>query len=179
MREFEFTLKFALTENSKDANSYVELLGKAGCDDALVGIGQEGRIAFAFCREAESAFQAVLSAIKNVKSVIPDAKLIEAAPDLVSISDIADLLGLTRQNLRQIVLNHGTTFPTPIHEGTSVIWHLTNVLSWFKQGEYKTIEPSLIEIANANMQLNIAKETKKLEPLVQSEIFRIVKTLPL
>ncbi|MDM8562127.1 hypothetical protein QUF54_02115 [Candidatus Marithioploca araucensis] len=26
--------------------SYVELLGKAGCDDALVGIGQEGRIAF-------------------------------------------------------------------------------------------------------------------------------------
>ncbi len=178
MREFEFTLKFALTENSKDASSYVELLGKAGCDDALVGIGQEGRIALAFCREAESAFQAGIECNQKCQKCY-DAKLIEADPDLVSISDIADLLGLTRQNLRQIVLNHGTTFPIPIHEGTSVIWHLTNVLSWFKQGEYKTIEPSLIEIADANMQLNIAKETKKLEPLVQSEIFRIVKTLPL
>ncbi|KHD09290.1 DNA-binding protein [Candidatus Thiomargarita nelsonii] len=174
MREFEFTLKFALTDTSKDASCYVELLGEAGCNDALVGIGQKGRIAFAFCREAESAYQAVLSAIKNIKSVIPDAELIEATPDMVGISDIADLLGLTRQNLRELVLNHSTTFPTAIHDGNSAIWHLANVLTWFKQGKRKIIEPSLMEIANANMQLNIAKETKNLDPLVQSEFFSVL-----
>lgn len=174
MREFEFILKFALTEESTDASHYVELLGKAGCDDALIGIGQNGRIALEFCREATSAFEAVLSATKDVKNVIPDAKLIEATPDLVGISDIADLLGFTRQNMRKLVLSHSETFPAPIHEGKSAIWHLANVLNWFEQRKRKTIESSLIEIANANMQLNIAKETTNLDPSLQSKISSIL-----
>ncbi len=174
MKAFKFTLKFALSEASIDAGHYVELLGEAGCDDALVGIGQKGRIALEFDREADSAFQAILSAIKDIKSVIPDAKLIEATPDLVGVSDIADLLGFTRQNMRKLVLNHSVTFPTPIHEGKSTIWHLANVLSWFVQGKRKIIEPTLMEIATATMQLNIVKETKYLDPSLKSKISSVL-----
>lgn len=174
MKVFKFTLKFALDEATTDASCYVELLGEAGCDDAIVGIGQKGRIALEFYREADSAVQAILSAIKDIKSVIPEAKLIEATPDLVGISDIADLLGFTRQNMRKLVINHRVTFPTPIHEGKSAIWHLANVLSWFIQGKRKEIEPSLLEIAIANMQLNIVKETKYLDASLQSRISSVL-----
>ena len=40
MKAFDFTLKFALAKDTTDASCYIELLGEAGCDDALVAIGQ-------------------------------------------------------------------------------------------------------------------------------------------
>ncbi len=41
--EYTFTLKYQLTDDDRDADALVERLGEAGCDDALVGIGQPGR----------------------------------------------------------------------------------------------------------------------------------------
>ena len=61
--EYEFTLKYWLTTADSDADELVERLGAAGCDDALVGIGQPGRIALDFSREARSAQAAVVSAL--------------------------------------------------------------------------------------------------------------------
>jgi hypothetical protein len=86
MTEFDFTLKFALANINTDAENYVESLGKAGCHDALIGIGKKGRIAFQFCRQAKDASEAIFTAIKEIKSVIPDARLVEATPDLVTDS---------------------------------------------------------------------------------------------
>lgn len=48
----------------------------------MVGIGLPGRIALSFLREADSAQQAVISALEDVNRAIPDAELIEASPDL-------------------------------------------------------------------------------------------------
>ena len=53
--EYTFTLKYQLADDDRDAKALVERLGEAGCDDALVGIGQPGRLALEFTREAESA----------------------------------------------------------------------------------------------------------------------------
>ena len=80
MKEFEFILKFAFAESSADASDYTERLAEAGCEDALIGIGQKGRIALDFCREATSAIEAVSSAIHDVKKAIPGAKPIHASP---------------------------------------------------------------------------------------------------
>ncbi len=71
----------------------------AGCDDALVGVGQPGRIALDFTREARSASEAVLSAIKDVQRAIPGARLIEAGPDYVGLTEVAEMVGVTRQNI--------------------------------------------------------------------------------
>lgn len=67
MTVFEFTLKFSLPETGADPQFYVEQLSTTGCDDAVIGVGQTGRIAQEFAREAESAFDAVSSAIDDVK----------------------------------------------------------------------------------------------------------------
>ena len=71
MKTYEFELKFSLPKTSQKPEFFVELLGEAGCTDALVGIGQTGRIAFHFSRDAHSAFEAVLSAVNNIKKAIP------------------------------------------------------------------------------------------------------------
>ena len=170
MKEFDFTLKFAFLDAAVEAESFVEQLGEAGCDDAIIGIGQKGRIALQFSREADNALEAIISAIKDVKSVIPNAKLIESTPDLVGLSDIADLLGFTRQNMRKLMLSHIQTFPTPVHAGKTSIWHLSNVLQWFELKQDKQMEPSIKEVALANMQVNIIKENANLEQSSQSKL---------
>jgi flavorubredoxin len=64
----EFTLKFALPSPDVDVDDCVERLGSCGCDNAIVGIGQKGRIALRFMREADSAEQAVLTGITDRSS---------------------------------------------------------------------------------------------------------------
>ncbi len=86
--EYDFVLKFKLAEDSADANVLVERLGEAGCDDAVVGIGQPGRVALNFTREADSTQQAIISALEDVRRVIPDAELIGASPDLAALTGI-------------------------------------------------------------------------------------------
>jgi hypothetical protein len=79
---YEFVLKFKLPEGIADMNELVERLGENGCGDALVGTGRPGRIALNFTRDADSAQQAFISALEDVRGAIPDAELIEVSPDL-------------------------------------------------------------------------------------------------
>ena len=170
MKEFEFTLKFSLPDVSINPNSYIERLGECGCDDALIGVGQSGRIALHFNRKADNARSAVFSAIRDVRTAIPEARLIEATPDLVGLSDIAEVLGFSRQNIRKLMINNRASFPIPVHEGKSAIWHLSSVLTWLRKEKRYKINEALLDVSKANMQLNIAKETSNLDPSLHSEI---------
>jgi len=76
---FAFTLKYQLTSDESDMDSLVERLAEEGCDDALVGVGQPGRLALEFVREAASAHDAIEGAIEDVRRAVPNARLIEAA----------------------------------------------------------------------------------------------------
>jgi len=174
MNEFEFTLKFGLTSVPLEPDAYIERLGKEGCDDALIGVGRSGRIALQFTRAAENAFDAIHSAIKDVKRAIPNAELIEAAPDLVGLTDIAEILGYSRQYIRKLTLNNRATFPAPIHEGKASLWHLFSILTWLQQRNRNSIDESLLLIAKANMQLNIAKELATLDPALQAKVISAV-----
>jgi hypothetical protein len=95
----------------------------------LVGIGQPGRLALEFSREAPSAEAAVRSALADVRSAIPSARLIEVAPDLVGLTDMADIVGVSRQNMRKLMLAHPSSFLAPVHEGSASIWRLADVLA--------------------------------------------------
>jgi predicted DNA-binding transcriptional regulator AlpA len=163
MPEFEFTLKFSLTGREGSIDELVERLGAAGCTDALVGIGQPGRIGLAFTREAHSATEAVQSALADVRGAIPSAKLVEAAPDFVGLTDIAQLLGCSRQNMRKLAVQANGGFPPPIHEGTPTIWHLATVLDWLQSRGNQEIEGRLRDVARINRQINLARELHDLD----------------
>ena len=67
MKEYEFTLKFSLPDATVAPEVYLENLYAEGCDDALLGLGQRGRIALNFIRESTTAYKAISSAIADVK----------------------------------------------------------------------------------------------------------------
>ena len=77
MASYDFTLKFTLPDPTGDPACDTDALFDAGCDDALVGIGENGTIALNFNREAPTAADAVSSAIAAVKKAIPRATLVE------------------------------------------------------------------------------------------------------
>ena len=172
--EFEFGMKFKLGSEGTDAEELVEQLGEAGCDDAVIGTGQPGRLALDFTREASSVREAIVSALRDVKMAVPDAELIEVTPDFVGLTDVAELVGVSRQNMRKLMLSHPTTFPAPVHEGSASVWHLAHVLRWLmERGDY-SIDKPLLEVATMAMQINLAKEAQRLEGAVQKEVRALV-----
>jgi hypothetical protein len=172
--EYEFEFRFKLPTQDADAGDLVERLGAAGCEDALIGVGQPGRIVLRFTREAESAKRAIVSALEDVKKVIPEAELIEVGPDLVGLTDVAEMLGVSRQNMRKLMLTHTASFPAPIHEGSAAVWHLAPLLQWLSsRGDY-AIEQRQIDVAHMAMQVNLVREIGRLEWPIQSEIRALV-----
>ena len=160
MNLYEFTLKFSLPDEPMDADDYLMHLSQSGCDDALIGMGVNGRIALAFSREAKSAIAAISSAIDDVRAAIPGAKLTEAGPDFVGLSDVAELLGFSRQNMRKLMLANRATFPPPVHDGNASIWHLTHIIDWFETYKTYNIEPALIDVADLALQINAIRDRK-------------------
>lgn len=155
--EIEFTLKYRLSANDENHDALVERLYEAGCDDALVGLGVPGQLGLEFIREASSAEEAILSALADVKRAIPDAQLIEVGPDLVGLTEVADLLEMSRQNMRKVMLKNPAEFPVPVHSGSSSIWHLALVLQFLQEREYLVSQP-MVDVSRAAMRLNIEKE---------------------
>lgn len=169
MKDYEFTLKFILSDKNIDPEEYIEKLESEGCTDALIGIGKKGHIALNFNRQANSAYEAISSAITDVKRAIPNTKLIEASPDFVGLTDIAELFGFTRQNMRKIKENNTNDFPPPVHEGLASIWHLSKVLSWLKEKKLYKVDDTMLETSKVTMLVNITKEVNEIEqPLVEN-----------
>ncbi|MTD28566.1 helix-turn-helix transcriptional regulator [Erwinia sorbitola] len=159
--EYTFTLKYQLSDQAEISDELIGRLATAGCDDALIGLGIPGRIALEFIREAPSAQQAMESALQQVSSVLKDARLFEVSPDYVGLTEVADLIGVTRQNMRKLMLAHYLTFPAPVHEGVATIWHLSDVLAWLaNRGGYR-IPANVQEAAAAALNLNLSKEIKR------------------
>lgn len=78
MKEFDFIIRFAFPP-ADDVERCVEQLYEDGCDDALVGVGHPGYIALDFTREAESALEAISSAIAASNRRFSKARLYMSA----------------------------------------------------------------------------------------------------
>jgi hypothetical protein len=174
MRKYEFALKFALPSRDVDIDDCIERLGDGGCDDTVIGIGQKGRIALGFIREAASAQDAVLSGIADVRHALPEAALIEASPDLVGLTDVAELLHVSRQNVRKLILDGRAPAPAPVHEGKPTIWRLAKVLAWLREQKSYRIDEDLVAVAKTTMQVNLAIDQRDADAPCQSEIHALL-----
>jgi len=159
--EYIFTLKYRLHDHDSDHEALIDRLFEAGCDDALPGIGQSGRLALEFAREADSATDALESAIRDVRKAVDNAELVEVLPDYAGLTDIAEHVGMSRQNLRKIALRRGSTFPAAIYEGNPSLWHLSDALSWLAEHDY-AVDDATLEISVAARELNTAIQARRL-----------------
>ncbi|EPY8493015.1 helix-turn-helix transcriptional regulator [Pseudomonas aeruginosa] len=172
--EYIFTLKYQLADDDRGPEALVERLGEAGCDDALIGIGQPGRLALEFTREAENAEAAVRNALADVRSAVPSARLIEVAPDLVGLTDVAEIVGVSRQNMRKLMLAYPSSFPAPVHEGSASIWHLADVLIWLQAKGSYLLPGGVLDVAQVALQVNLAKEERRLTNPASKELLALV-----
>ena len=160
MLDYIFTLKYRLPfDASPDA--LVERLGEAGLTDALAGIGIAGRLGLEFTRAASSGTAALESAAADVSLCLPEAVLIEACPDYAGLTDIAEHVGLSRQAVRKIMAAD-KDFPAPVHDGSTGLWHLSEVLDWFMRSRQQDVDPALCEVAWAARALNAGIESAKI-----------------
>lgn len=177
MTEYEFELHFALPDVAADSEHYLDALYEAGCDDAVIGLGQPGYLALDFCRSAKNAESAVKQAVKDVKRAIPHAMLITAAPDLLNISDLvrvleqANVVRLTRQAMRKYAFNQvkKTVRPFPGSQVfvESPLWHLDEVIQWLLDNDKVTQRDNaetLLQIAHCARELNASLEYQRLAP---------------
>lgn len=56
------------------------------------------------------------------------------------------------------MLARATAFPSPIHDGSTALWHLRNMLDWFRDEQGQTIEDSLMELAFETRSLKVARQ---------------------
>jgi len=167
--EYEFSLKFAVPCGLERA-TLEACLFEAGCDDALLGSGRAGRMVLGFTRAAPSAEEAVNGALCSVHEALPQARLVEAEPDLVGVSDIADLFAFSRQNMRKLLRSYPDSFPLPLHEGGCALWHLADVLDWFEAWQARTVDPTLREVTGATMAVNAAREAARLDGMDEGRV---------
>lgn len=74
-----------------------------------MGIGLSGRISMTFTRETASALEAIVSAVQEIRSATPNTELTETSPGSVGETDVANLVGCSRQNIRKLMLTHSLT----------------------------------------------------------------------
>jgi hypothetical protein len=103
-QEFTIVLRGPIDDKIVDA------LFEAGCDDAT--IRTSGALVFAdFDREAPTMLEALTSAIRQVRSVGLEVRSVEPG-DFVTLSEIAERLGRTRESVR--LLADGPAWRRPL-----------------------------------------------------------------
>ena len=112
-----------------------------GCDGAILST-RDGITRLEFDRRADSLLQAILSAIRDVETALAASgvRIARVEPDdLVSIQDIAQVVGVTRQHIHLLVKGDrgAGAFPAPVlTTSRRRFWRWPDVLDWLmEQGD--------------------------------------------
>lgn len=169
MNCYEFTI--VATGLSIDDNEWQNAFFEAGCDDAVVGL-QRGVFALHFDREASSFEEAVGSACADVERTGATVRRIEPDP-LVSSSDIAERVGLSRQAVSNYVTGErGQGFPAPVACVTTArpLWSWSEVATWLctkgRLSDETVGRARSLEKLNAGL---VNSKTEVTEPVSRSE----------
>jgi hypothetical protein len=161
MPEYSFTL--VITGVDDLTYKLVDALLAAGCDDA--SFGQRHSVCFGeFDREAPDALAAIESAARQVQSV-HGLWVHHAEPsEYVSLGQIAQRVGRTRENIRQLAagLRGPGAFPVPssgILDRTR-LWRWSEVVDWWENAFPNDLDPSVGEIARAVERFNLDRLLK-------------------
>lgn len=163
MDEYQFTL---VIEGDLEVEAVVDALFEAGCDDAT--LGSVDGVGYAdFVRAGNSFGEAVRSAIRQVESV-PGLKVTRVEPDdLVTMSEIAERLGRTRESVRLLISGARGPggFPPPVShlKSRSRFWRWSDVAAWAsRSGSGPMDSRQALLVAAINAALILREKAPKL-----------------
>jgi hypothetical protein len=86
------------------------------------------------------------------------------------VTEVAEFVGRTRQNIRKLLLTCAAYTPAPVHEGNPSLWHLADLLVWLKDQKSYSIQTDLMDLAWTNKQVNIAASQYNADSSMQEAV---------
>lgn len=173
MHEYEFTLVFNGGLDETAVNAFFE----AGCDDATVG--EVDGVGYAdFIREAPSLGDALRSALEQVESV-PGVRVARVEPDdLVTMSEIAQRLGRSRESVRLLIAGERGPggFPPPVShlKARTRLWRWSEVAAWAQRHDQPIDLGAATAIAALNAALTLRTTLADLAPTERKLVTSLV-----
>ncbi|HEY8474775.1 MAG TPA: hypothetical protein VIL37_19410 [Natronosporangium sp.] len=126
---------FTLVLDRRPDDDELAALLEAGCDDATFGV-EHGLPIAEFDREAPALADAIASAVRDVESAgLRVLRVLEQ--DLVTLADIADRIGRSRESVRRYATGErgGGGFPPPVNPGRegTVFYRWSEVAPWLRE----------------------------------------------
>lgn len=171
MRSYDFTL--ILKGVVKFDRHLMDALYESGCDDGNLALSN-GRPQIRFSRESKSLKEAIVSAIRDVRSAGVEVLRVDLE-EMVCQSDIARLTGKSRQHIHQLIkgLRGPGTFPAPLSRIKSKpVWAWHEVVLWFAENKIVPVErvETARTIGAINCLLNLSHYGAKLSKTEFSRI---------
>jgi hypothetical protein len=132
-----FSIKFQIPGATEPDEYAIRTYEDDGLRDfALLGPDANGVFDTDFERKAPRYEDAVLSAMEDLRRVLPEARLLQVKPDnLVTIDDIAERMGRTHESVRLLINGKRGPGGFPRHSGSggrrSKTWRWYEVERWF------------------------------------------------
>jgi len=154
MARSEFVL---VIDGDVDDDAVIEALYEGRCSDATFG-SVDGVGFGEFEREAEGFADAVLSAIADVESVAGLRVRRIEPDDLVTMSEIAERLGRTRESVRLLAAGErgAGDFPAPVSHLRSRfrLWRWSDVAAWAGMvSDEERTRARFVALTNASLEL--------------------------
>jgi predicted DNA-binding transcriptional regulator AlpA len=147
---------FTLVLDQVPTDDQIDALVEAGCDDASFGI-EQGLAVAEFDREAAVLADAIASAVLAIESVgLRAVRVMDQ--DLLSLADIADRIGQSRESIRRYATGERGPdgFPPPVNPGGGgvVFYRWSEVAPWLRDHlglDIPDPDPTLV-VANLVLQ---------------------------
>jgi hypothetical protein len=147
---------FTLVLDQEPTDEQLDALVGAGCDDAAFGV-ERGLPIAEFDREAPALADAIASAVRAVESTgLRALRVLDE--DLLTLADIADRIGRSRESIRRYATGERASggFPPPVNaarEGV-VFYRWSEVVPWLREHvdvDVPDPDPALV-VANLILQ---------------------------
>ena len=154
------THEFTLVLDRPPTDDELDALHAAGCDDAIFG-HEDGLSIAEFDREAPALADAIATAVIQIEQVgLAAVRVLDT--DLVTLADIGNRIGQSRESVRRYVTKERGPgeFPPPVNptrEGT-VFYRWSEVAPWIRNRlglHVPDIDPTLV-VANLIVQASTA-----------------------
>lgn len=115
-----------------------------------------GLLSLEYTRNAESARQAVMAALSELREINPQGYLAGVGPDLIDFAAVAMLFNLNSKNMRAMMSKYGPLFPAPQFTGNTVMWHSADILGLIAAQGVRDIPETDLEMAQLARAMNRA-----------------------
>ena len=164
MSEHQFTL---VISGELEGAETIDALFEAGCDDAT--FGSVDHVGYGdFVRASPSLGEAVRSAIEQVESV-QGLRVMRVEPDdLVTMNEIAERMGRSRESVRLLIKGARGPggFPPPVSHlrARSRLWRWSEVAAWAEQLPQPFDHRAAALVATINAALTLRANAHRLAP---------------